>query len=327
MKAGFCFILVTLTVFLSAQEPNEFPLMKNYYISSDQPSSEIPKNNYVIKGYVKMFSSTAPIDGVTVGSHKLEVHTKTDSNGYFHLEVPDTLQDIYFYKKGWNEFIIEDYSFGSQHEVEVTVYMGQSLKKPQKVRKPVIYFYSNKPQDISVKLSTEHNLTFTYPEYDGQWNFRVNEQGSIFINDEQFPYLFWEAETDQLVFQREEDGVVPGQLVKREEIVTFLEKTLDQMGLNRKEKTDFITYWAPELMQAPFVFIQFLNTEAYALHIAKLNILPNPDSMKRVFLLAAPIYDVDNLPKSEPQVFSKFKRIGFTVVEWGGALIDLPEVP
>jgi hypothetical protein len=59
--------------------------------------------------------------------------------------------------------------------------------------------------------------------------------------------------------------------------------------------------------------IHFAGKEYY--DIAPLEITPKPDSMLRVFMVYKPL---DDYVEVKPQVFEKFQRKGFSVVEWGG---------
>lgn len=53
--------------------------------------------------------------------------------------------------------------------------------------------------------------------------------------------------------------------------------------------------------------------------MAELEITPTPDSVLRVFMAAKPL---DAPVDIEPQEFAPFERVGFTVVEWGGSIIE-----
>ena len=67
----------------------------------------------------------------------------------------------------------------------------------------------------------------------------------------------------------------------------------------------------------PYNLISF-RQEAYT-QAAELTITPAPDSILRVFMAWKPL----NAPmEREHQTFTTFERIGFTVVEWGGAFIE-----
>ncbi len=53
--------------------------------------------------------------------------------------------------------------------------------------------------------------------------------------------------------------------------------------------------------------------------LAQLEITPNYDSILRVFMVTKPL---DKPIKIEPQTFDKFERKWFTVVEWGGTVLE-----
>jgi hypothetical protein len=61
--------------------------------------------------------------------------------------------------------------------------------------------------------------------------------------------LFWEAKTTGLKYQSISNDV-DGFLIATDTLVPFLENALNQLGLNAKEQTDFITFWAPQLIRS-----------------------------------------------------------------------------
>ncbi|MBP3701766.1 MAG: hypothetical protein J6I64_07740 [Lachnospiraceae bacterium] len=67
----------------------------------------------------------------------------------------------------------------------------------------------------------------------------------------------------------------------------------------------------------PYNIISF-QQETYTDH-AQLKITPQPDSVLRVFMAVkpSPVY-----VEMEPQSFAPFDRRGFTVVEWGGSMVQ-----
>ncbi|MBR1454178.1 MAG: hypothetical protein IJ593_05995 [Lachnospiraceae bacterium] len=52
---------------------------------------------------------------------------------------------------------------------------------------------------------------------------------------------------------------------------------------------------------------------------AKLNINPEPDSILRVMMAYKPLTEYVEI---EEQEFEHFERTGFTVVEWGGTIVE-----
>lgn len=83
------------------------------------------------------------------------------------------------------------------------------------------------------------------------------------------------------------------------------------------EYNEFIVYWYPLLQENPYNLIHFADTQYTDL--APLSTSPRYDSLLRVFMLAKPLQQAIEI---EPQVFPEFQRNGFTVVEWGGSIIQ-----
>jgi len=178
--------------------------------------------------------------------------------------------------------------------------------------------------EANVELILTHpNVTFTYPQYKESWTVKIGANGSIqdLTSQKNYPYLFWEGETKNLRYQAE-NKIVNGQLVKTDTLVNYLETSLTKLGLNEKEQTDFITFWAPSILAKDFVFIQFLIDEEYDELVAGLSVNPTPDSRRRIFMQFT-LLENNFVPfEYSTQEFSSFKRSGFTLIEWGGSEID-----
>jgi hypothetical protein len=184
---------------------------------------------------------------------------------------------------------------------------------PSILKKPVIYLYPSEPMDISVQLNLkESQFTIVYPKFNGKntWNVHAKPNGDIFIKDKVYPYLFWEA--DSYNSQETNEGF----LVREENAEKFLEEKLDILGLNEKEKTDFITFWLPVLLRNKLSLCSF-QTQKFFDKI-ELNVTPKPDSLIRVFLT---IKKLDNPVNIKEQKLESVERKGFTIVEWGGSNI------
>jgi hypothetical protein len=158
-------------------------------------------------------------------------------------------------------------------------------------------------------------MDFTYPKYNNGWDVEIAENGNLVHKGSEYPYLFWDGKQN-LSFART-NGNLDGWLVEKERVVSFLESKLSVYGLNDREITDFITYWAPRMIQYDQVFVQLLIDDAYD-EVAKLNMTPKPESSKRIYLKFA---DGKNLNQSDvsPQMLIEFNRKGLTYIEWGGS--------
>jgi hypothetical protein len=167
--------------------------------------------------------------------------------------------------------------------------------------------------DISVQLNIKQSkFTTIYPKFNGKntWNVHAKPNGDILIKDKTYPYLFWEAES----YSPQETN--EGFMVTEENAERFLEEKLDILGLNEKEKTDFITYWLPVLLRNKISLCSF-QTKRFFDNI-KLNVTPKPDSMIRIFLTIKKLEKPVNVKE---QKLEFVERKGFTVVEWGGSEI------
>lgn len=176
--------------------------------------------------------------------------------------------------------------------------------------KPVIYLYPQKETDVNVKVTFDGNFTFTYPEYNNGWTVTAKSDGTLISGTTEYPYLFWEGKVINYSPKFDE-----GFLVSRKETVSFLEGKLKILGLNEKERADFITYWAPQLIKNEYNIIKF-DTEEYASKVS-LNIEPQPDSMIRVFMIFKAANGTEKIKK---QKLDEVQREGFIAVEWGGVL-------
>lgn len=179
--------------------------------------------------------------------------------------------------------------------------------------KPVIYLYPQKETNVNVKLSFVGDFTFTYPEYKDGWTVTAKTDGTLISGTRTYPYLFWEGKVLNYSPLFNE-----GFLVSRKETVTFLEEKLKTLGLNDRERGDFITFWAPRLIENEFNLIKF-DTKEYSSKVS-LNIDPQPDSVIRIFM----VYKGANGNESiKEQKLKTVERKGFVAVEWGGAFEDL----
>jgi hypothetical protein len=182
-----------------------------------------------------------------------------------------------------------------------------------RIAKPVIYLYPKKIMDISVQLNLKNSeIIVIYPKFTEKniWNVRAKPNGDILIKDKIYPYLFWEAESYI------EQEINEGFIVTEENAEKFLEEKLDILGLNEKEKTDFITFWLPVLLKNNMSICSFKSKKFYENY--ELNVIPKPDSIIRIFLSIKKLETSINIKE---QKLVPNERKGFTVIEWGGSNI------
>ena len=210
--------------------------------------------------------------------------------------------DVYSEADGWCE-VRYDGKVGYVSKEFIQAFVGG-------VAKPVIYLYPEKKQDVSVKVDFRDGwFTCTYPDYGSGWNVTAYPDGRIInkADEDEYSYLYWEGS------QAMELDFSEGFVVRREDTAAFLKEKLSFMGLTPKEYNEFIVYWLPIMQKNEYNLISF-QWENYD-ESAKLEISPEPDSMLRVFMAFKAADENTEVPE---QKLEKFKRRGFTVIEWGG---------
>lgn len=180
--------------------------------------------------------------------------------------------------------------------------------------KPVIYLYPEKTSNISVQVKPNGGFTFTEPAHNQGWHVQADPNGKLkeIGSGKEYKYLFWEGIGLNLAEPKK------GFVVKRQELGGFFDKSLSQLNLNNNEINDFKEYWSQRLNNSNYWFISFINDKAFG-ELSPLSVSPRPDSIIRVFIYAKPL----SAPiKVEKQELKSSHRTGFTVVEWGGTVIE-----
>ena len=179
--------------------------------------------------------------------------------------------------------------------------------------KPIIYLYPEKEMDIKVKFKYPEKLLVSYPKYHNEWNVHVDYLGNINYQNKNYYALYYEA-NNIIDFKVEKDGFI----VKNNDISSFLEEKLEILGLNDKEKNEFIIYWLPILEKNKYNYIRFASIEEINNNIP-IDIEPKPDTLIRVLMTYKPL---DKPISVEEQKLGKVVREGYSVIEWGGTKIN-----
>ena len=175
--------------------------------------------------------------------------------------------------------------------------------------KPVLYLYPEKEIDVTVKFSHPEYLTTTYPKYINSWNVTVKPNGDMKDKDGKYYYALYWDET-----RYSETNFKEGFYVEGKDAIKFLEEKLSIIGLNAKERNEFIMYWLPIMEKNGKNLVYFeLTNEREASN--KLIITPKPDSLLRVSIH---IKKVNEKVSIKEQKLPTFKRSGFVAIEWGG---------
>jgi len=249
-----------------------------------------------------IFLGNKRANGFLTGLQKNKIHKKNKIS----YKPAKKNSFIYFIKNG----SISTQNESNKPKVKSTKTTEKVL--PRTLKKPIIYLYPKEKIDIEVKLDFKVDQLFTYPQIkNNTWKVTADEEGNLFDHNTKRNYysLFWEAESNINL----QTGF--GNIVSKEELRPFLEKSLRQLGLNNKELNEFMIYWLPELEKNEYNLINF-SLKEYAEKFP-ITITPKPDNFIRVFMVFKPVKDKNVITKKQT-LLPKPKRNGFTAVEWGG---------
>jgi hypothetical protein len=209
-----------------------------------------------------------------------------------------------------------------------TIEMGITIGRPSyfqldiklkefvnQTEKPVIYLYPTSTRKITVALDYAGELSHTYPHYpkDG-WVVTAESNGVLHDEHGQEYYaLFWEGNPSKPLHAN--DGFV----VSGAQTAAFLEEKLAYLGLNRREANEFIMYWLPRMEDHHYNLIHFASDDYEKM--ARLHIFPTPETIIRVMMLTQPLSGKIDFPLQDLSALKKSRK-GFTVVEWGGSVVE-----
>lgn len=293
-------------------------LFVDYQVRSDDFDSTLNEGFIKVSGKVLLDGMPRPNALISNGNSQDETRAKANGEYEITFKLTDSTFIFCYHPQAKKELVIKNYEFISQHHIVIDFHL-QAAHTIRPMKKPVIYLYANEEMNCTVDIIPNGDLTFTYPQKDDVWNVSLGPDHLPEFKGTAYPYLFWEGEGS--VRYMEEEGELLGEVVDSDSLVNYFENRLSQYGLNFKERSDFITFWTPHLLGEKFVFVQWLVDDQYEEHIAELKIDPQPDAIRRLYLLASPLSE--NSIKVKKQNAINFERSGFTVVEWGGTIIPL----
>lgn len=281
---------------------SNFDILYNEYLKYDDSYFDnndllmVEKNNY------GAFSHDT-LDSICINNNTLNLHISEETTGF----LPYYNSNILFiniekkYVKSINNISLDIKS--NYHNDDIIL------------KKPVIYLYPTRKQNISVKFKYPEHLLIHYPEYNNRWNVIAYPDGTLIdLNTDTKLYsLYYEAKSI-MKFDINEDGYC----VSGQDITKFLEEKLDILGLNYKEKEEFIIYWLPILKQNKYNYIRFATSDEINKN-TPIVVSPKPDTMIRVLMLYKPL---DKPIKTKGQKLETPIRNGFTFVEWGGSVLN-----
>ena len=135
---------------------------------------------------------------------------------------------------------------------------------------------------------------------------------NVINNHKDYSYLFYESETQPFFFGNSE-----GWLIEADERAERYTEILKEYGFNDKEIADFVEFWAEKLPEG-VDYMMYPNVTEVIDKAMPVSFSTEPDSIFRIWFTFEP-YDGQIVP--EPEI-DEIARDGFTVVEWGGVILD-----
>ena len=285
-----------------------------------ESSATIEKSRYPDKSVIRG-TCTAAETGEPIYFGEVIVHnsnqyygTICDENGNFEIkgiEFGNYTIEFSCTSGGYENFTMYiDLEEG--YDVRINVKLKEYIMQ---LEKPVIYLYPEQDTTVNVQLDYQGELQHTYPKYtDSGWTVKAQPNGTLWDqNGQEYYALFWEGTPKRELIAS--DGFV----VSGQQTAAFLEEKLAYLGMNRREANEFIMYWLPRMEDNAYNFIHFAG-EDYN-EMAELKINPNPETVIRVMMLTQPLDEKIDIPLQHLAPLNK-ERKGFTVVEWGGSVIN-----
>ena len=215
------------------------------------------------------------------------------------------------------KIILENEKFDICKEYDFTSDRFNEVTDTSEVAKPIIYIYPKKETNVSVKLGNSEYLTCTYPKYTDEWNVKSEPNGNLEDLDtgRKLYSLYWEGICPK---EYNYENAKEGFIIEGEKTAEFLEEKLEILGLNEREAEEFIVYWLPQMEKNKYNYIRFETKEEIDKEMP-LEIEPKPDTIIRVLMDWKALGEKIEIKE---QKLEKANREGFTVVEWGGSILN-----
>ncbi|MBR5090505.1 MAG: hypothetical protein IK093_13835, partial [Ruminiclostridium sp.] len=179
------------------------------------------------------------------------------------------------------------------------------------VYKPNIYLYPEEETPFTATFGTPELLTVTDPDYGEGWSGTAMPDGTLYIGEDEYGFLFYESLTRPELYQYSE-----GYLIPADDRESTFRAILSGYGLNETEINDFCEFWCEKLDEGAD-YAMYPQTCEYVDEAMPLAVTPEPDTVFRIWFA----FVKDDTPASEAKP-ETFERNGFTAVEWGGFVIE-----
>ncbi len=323
-------LLLSLSLFAKADIKKESGPHGTYKITATKPDATCAKKEAFLELTFKCPEGTCASKKIWFKKNGgASNFVKISAKGTFTHKLKAGTYEFEFAAADCYSFTTDKIKIDGQTRVSMTV---EYYKNDPMIieEKPVIYLYPESEMFVNVKLDCGGDLTFTYPNYFPNidvlipgWNVLASPDGTLKTNNKSYNYLFWEGKTE---ISKIKTNYEEGFIVSSDTLISFLENSLATAGLNSKESADFITYWAPRMLNNKKNYVHFMFTNEYD-KIATINVTPKPDNILRLYMIWSDVTN-DTPTNITNQTIPHFKREarpddsvgrGFTVVEWGGS--------
>ncbi len=139
----------------------------------------------------------------------------------------------------------DDYDYDSSESCLEIIYSGNNKGelKPTYcggIAKPILYLYPEKETKVNVTFEHPEYLETTYPKFKDSWNVVAYPNGDLYDGNHKYYYgLYWDEAKIHVVDFHE------GFYVDKKHAIDFLEEKLSIIGLNDRERNEFIIYRLP----------------------------------------------------------------------------------
>lgn len=319
MKKLLCLFLFSgIHFFAVANNDNKRESLPRYWIEKTEKNPKLNQDQaeFIITCNNLIYDVKRPLTG-KYSINGVNGTVKINAEQRFTLAVKPGKYIFQFFVENHLEIYTDSITILPAHSTYIQLNF-ENVNYPVIAEKPVIYVYSPVKQNFHLDLVLSGEFLFTYPLYKNGWDFSADSNGTLTSENKTYNYLFYDAKLS-CGFKSMNEGF----LVKKENLLTFLEEKLSAMNFNSREQQDFITYWYPKMMKNESNFIKFLINEDYD-QIAKVKMNPAPSSSLRVFMLWT---NSNNLEYTEiiDQALPKANRAGLFLLEWGGSEVVFSE--
>ncbi|HOX10558.1 MAG TPA: hypothetical protein P5323_01230 [Candidatus Moranbacteria bacterium] len=248
--------------------------------------------------------------------HLIDLYNNKNTMAYINTDGNNNYADEKKNKYTYEEFVnSHPYLYWKDPLGRWVEFLNRKYDSAAEMCKPVVYLYPESKIELNMKVSPNGGFTHTEPAYDNGWNVEANPNGKIkdLKSGNFYDYLLWEG----LGIDYPDSS--KGWVVEKDNLNSFFDEKLHQLGLNRREIGDFKEYWLGRMNEKPYYKIYFLSNAEFNL-LAPVEFSPTkPDTFIRVMMTAKGLDNFENIPQ---QILPKMipERKGFSAVEWGGTL-------